>query len=453
MNNKKRLIAVSLSIFWLGAYSPNSVLAAQPTVSVTNAGITYTISSQLASYTGNSALLTSQPWWGDSSLSIALADLVKMQAGGFQGSPSDGLGALFAYGTSGGNVSIAYWLDASGVLDCPSSCPFQGDPYYYATLVSMTQVMQAITLASSAQSLLSTNSGLESINTNVNMMLNGAHSRPMSRRVAIGEKTAWLAGDLGQDDHGSRDGSVGMTEIGGGYNFGPVQINLSVGKTWANQDIAFNGDIDAKGHYLMAEGIVPVSEARGVYATLSAYGHWGEADIRRGYLNGIVLDASAANPDTNTWGLRARLDWENAFALKSVDFSPYTDLSYNHSDMESYTETGGGFPARFDGRTDENTELRAGINAAMPISTTNLHLVGNIEAAHRFNNDGARTSGQVLGLFAFDLDGNESHSNWVKAGIGVEGMVGRGKASVMFNGTTKSDMPNAWLAASYQLVF
>lgn len=449
--NKKRLLVSYCSLFLLGIAASTSVLGAQPTVTVVHAGTTYRISSQLLTHTGDAATLTSQPWWGDAALSNALAGLVEMQAGGFQGNPGDPLGALFAYGTNGGSVSIAYWLDpGSVVVDCPIGCPNVNDPYFYATLV---EALQEITLSSVRQSLLSSNSGLESINTNVNMMLHGAHSRPMSRRVAVDEKTAWLAGDWGQDDHGSNDGSVGMAEIGGGYNFGPVQINLSVGKTWTNQNLSFNGDMDAKGHYVMTEGILPISEARGIYATVGAYGHWGEIDIRRGYLNGVVLDASTANPDTNTWGLRARLDWEKAFVIKSTEFSPYLDLSYNRSHMESYTEEGGSLPARFDGRTDKNTELRLGMNSSVPISRTSLYLIGNIEAAHRLDNDGPRTSGQVLGLFAFNLEGEESHSNWVKVGIGVEGLLAGGKASVMLNGTTKSDMPNAWLAASYQLTF
>lgn len=311
----------------------------------------------------------------------------------------------------------------------------------------------SVTLADLHSSLTSSASGVDFAMSNANMLINGAHSRPLSRRVAAGEKTAWVAGDLGRDDHGSRDGSTGIAEVGGGYNFGPAQINLTIGKTWGNQHLANSGSLDADGQYVMAEGIIPVSESRGLFATVGAYGHWGEVDIRRGYLNGGLQDFSTASPDTRTWGVRARLDWENAFAVKSVGFSPYADLSYTRSRMDGYTETDGGLPARFDSRTDHSTEIRGGVNAAMPIAATKLNLVTNLEVAHRFNDSGASTSGEVIGLFSFNLPGQNYQSTWLKGGVGVEGELGKGKASLMLNATSKSSMPNAWLAASYQLAF
>lgn len=336
------------------------------------------------------------------------------------------------------------------VVDCPSGCPGEGQDYNYTYLISMSSL---VTLQSLSTSLTSTASGVDFAVSNASMLINGAHSRPLSRRVAAGEKTAWVAGDMGRDDHGSRDGSTGIAEVGGGYNFGPAQINLTIGKTWGNQHLANSGSLDADGQYVMAEGIIPVSESRGLFATVGAYGHWGEVDIRRGYLNGGLQDFSTASPDTRTWGVRARLDWENAFAVKSVGFSPYADLSYTRSRMDGYTETDGGLPARFDSRTDHSTEIRGGVNAAMPIAATKLNLVTNLEVAHRFNDSGASTSGEVIGLSSFNLPGQNYQSTWLKGGVGVEGELGKGKASLMLNATSKSSMPNAWLAASYQLTF
>jgi len=93
------------------------------------------------------------------------------------------------------------------------------------------------------------------------------------------------------------------------------------------------------------------------------------------------------------------------------------------------------------------------INAATPLSATSLQLITNFEVAHRFDDEGARISGQMLGLSAFDLSGHKYDSTWLKAGVGVEGKLGRGKASLMLNGTTEGEMASGWLAASYQLVF
>lgn len=311
----------------------------------------------------------------------------------------------------------------------------------------------AVTLASLSSSLAGSAAGVDASVANVNMLINGAHSRPLARRVAESKSTAWIAGDWGRDDHGSRSGSTGLAEIGAGYNFGPAQVNVSLGKTWANQHLTNNGDLDADGQYIMVESIIPVSESHGLFATLGVHGHWGEADIRRGYFNGTTQDASKASPDTHTWGMRARLDWENVFAIQSANFSPYVDYSYTKSRMDGYTEVGGGLPARFNSRSNHASELRTGLNAVMPISGTQLNIVANAEVAHRFNDEGATSSGQVIGLFAFNLPGQDYQSTWLKAGAGVEGVVGQGQASLMLNATTQSFMPNAWLAASYQMQF
>ena len=287
----------------------------------------------------------------------------------------------------------------------------------------------------------------------VGTILNGAHSRPLSRLVDKGEKTGWVAGDWGVDHHNSRNGDMGLLEVAVGYHFGPVQMNLALGKTWSDQDTLLGGSIDADGKFLMVEGIIPVTQIAGLYATVTGYGHWGEVDVERGYLNAGSPDFSAASPDSRTWGLRARLDWQNAVSWQSADFTPYVDVSFSDSHLDSFTETGGAFPASFDSRDEEVTELRLGINSELPLFNNRARLLGNLEAAHRFDGEGSRTSGELIGLFSFDLPGSDYDQEWFKAGIGIEGDLGEGKASFMLNGTTEGEMPSAWAAFAYQVKF
>ncbi|MBZ0094753.1 MAG: autotransporter domain-containing protein [Sulfuricella sp.] len=281
-------------------------------------------------------------------------------------------------------------------------------------------------------------------------ILNGAHSRPLSRRVAVGKKVFWVAGDWGTDDHGLRSGDLGLAEVGGGLHLGSVQLNASLGQTWAKQNLTLNGTAKAGGTYLLAEALIPVSG--NLWATVGGYGHWGDADLRRGYLNAGAQDYSTGTPDVNTWGLRARIDWENARRVAGADFSPYADITYSEAKLDAYTETGGGFPAKFDARKDKATELRLGVNASRPL-TDAARLVGTLEAAHRFENTGARTVGQVIGLFGFDLAGPANKQDWLRAGVGVEGKLAEGVASLTLNATTRGELPNMWLAASWQKVF
>ncbi len=267
--------------------------------------------------------------------------------------------------------------------------------------------------------------------------------------MANGQNAFWLAGDWGRDDHGSRDGDLGLAEVGLGKNFGPVQLNVSLGQTWAKQNEALNSSAKTDGAYVLGEVLVPLDGK--LWATFSGYGHWGDADLKRGYLNAGTQDYSRGTPDVDTWSLRARLELDKAYRVASADFSPYVDLAYTEAKLDAYTETGGGFPVRFDSRKEKATELRLGVNMEKPLGEARL--TGLLEAVHRFEKDGARTSGEVIGLFGFDLDGTDYKQDWLRAGVGVEGKLAEGKASLMLNATTNGEMLSYWLAAGWQMAF
>lgn len=307
-----------------------------------------------------------------------------------------------------------------------------------------------VTLADVQNSLSGTAAGGSMALTTAGLAINGAHSRPLMRRVSAGQKTFWVAGDWGRDDHGSRAGSLGLAELGGGYNFGRVQLNVSLGQTWASQKLVQNGRAEVDGTYLQAEAIMPV--VGNTWATLGAYHHQGSTELKRGYLNAGTQDYSTGRPDVSTTGLRARLDWDNALQVAGAQFSPYADLSYAESSLDGYTETGGGFPARFNARKERSTEFRLGLSATKAVAE-NVSLVGQLEGVHRFERHGAGTSGQVVGLFGFNLPGSDVKQDWLRAGFGVQGKLAGGAAHVMLNATTQGAVPNIWLAAGWQIAF
>jgi probable HAF family extracellular repeat protein len=282
------------------------------------------------------------------------------------------------------------------------------------------------------------------------LVLHGAHSRPLARRVDPGKNTFWLAGDWGTDRHQDRDGNLGMAEAGLGRNFGSAQVNVSLGQTWSHLDSSHGGNLKTDGTYLMAEVFAPLQGA--LWFSAGGYLLRGDADIRRGYLNAGLPDASSASPDIDVWALRARLDWDSALALGVASLSPYLDLSYSESKTDAYTETGGGFPARFDARTERATELRLGANALYPLQNK-INLIGAAEITHRFQDTEGAAGGQVIGLFGFSLPGADIKQTWLRVGVGAEGALGDGTASLMLNATSEGDAPTAWLAASYRMVF
>lgn len=372
----------------------------------------------------------------------------------------------FRWTASGGMQSVRNWLQSNGVSVAEGwrladggevSTNTTGDIVVGSGVnpdgireVWFARSTGAVTLDDVIQGLSETASAGHSIQAATSTVLNGAHSRPLDRRVPAGQKTVWLAGDWGTDDHGVRNGTLGLAELGLGINLGSVQLNAALGQTWARQDLTLNGHAHTDGTYLLAEALIPVSGK--LWATLGGYVLEGDAEVRRGYLNAGTADASTGSSNVGTWGLRARLEWDNAYQLGSAEASPYVDLSFARTRVGGYTETGGGFPARFDARKDNATELRAGVNLSKPLSG-DMRLLGTLEVAHRFERQGAGSSGEVIGLFAFDLDGVRNQRSWVRGGLGVSGRMGGGQASVTLNLTSQGEAPSAWLGLRWQKAF
>jgi probable HAF family extracellular repeat protein len=433
----------------------------------------------------------------DGSIVVGVSDLYSSQAKAFRWTLADGMSYLGSLGVGGcsangvssdgrvvvggcsmvgnsllrafrwsqttGMQSVDDWLRASGVVvatDMTSEATATNSDG--SVVVGNLENGQAfiarvssdgsglVTLAEVQNSLYAAAHGSTMATSFATTAINGAHGRPLSRLVDAGQRTFWLAGDWGRDDHGSRSGDLGLAEAGLGYNFGPLQVNVSLGQTWAQQRLTLDGRAKVDGTYLMAEALVPVTGK--LWATLGAYGHWGDADLRRAYLSGGLPDYSTARPAVQTCGMRARLDWDNALHAGSADFSPYVDLTYSEARLDAYTETGGGFPARFDARRDRATDLRLGSNVTYPLMG-NLRLLGTLEAVHRFERSGTRATGEVIGMFGFDLAGLRNKQDWLRLGGGIEGPFAGGKAMLSINATTQGEAPNVWLAANWQVAF
>ena len=381
-----------------------------------------------------------------------------------QGNSANGTEA-FRWTQATGMQSLAAWLEDGGITSSDwqfsSAADISADGKTIVgnglrngnteAFVARANVLVSInelsySLANSGQAL---SQSLRSLNT----LINGAHSRPLSRRVEAGQSTAWLAGDWGRDDHGQRSGDLGLAELGGGYSFGWAQINLTVGRLWSEQEQEQVSRLDARSSFLLVETIIPLNQSHGLWATFGGQLAWGKNQIKRGYFNGDRLDHSDASPDTRSYSLRARLDWENAWQFGLLQLSPYGDLYHAHGKQDAYSEHGGGLPANFEQETESTSDARLGVQGSYPLGKSGFNFISLLETAHRLDDRAAGSRGEVPGLFSFELPGEVYEQNWQRLGLGIEGHLGTGKASLMLNGTTQGEMPRFWLAAAYQLAF
>lgn len=371
----------------------------------------------------------------------------------------------FRWTQARGLQSVEDWLRANGVtvpaditsmamdMNADGSVVVGNLTSGFAFIARVSPVGSGLVTLQDLQGSLSANSAAPAQAASLGgLALHGAHSRPLARRVDAGKSCVWTSGDLGRDDHGSRDGAFGLAEVGGCHRFAAgLQGALSVGRVASRQDLTEGGRSEVGATYGMAELLANVP-GTSLWPSLGLLYLGGGADARRGYLNAGVRDFSSGRPGIATAALRARLDWEDAARLGATTITPYGEVSFARTRIDGYTETGGGFPARFDARTEDATELHAGADGGHKVSSR-VTLRSRLEAAHRFEKSGAATSGQVLGLFSFTLPGQEIKRDWLRGGAGVDVKLGDGVVSAMLNATTQGADPSYWLNLGYQLAF
>ncbi|MFP6847634.1 MAG: ubiquitin-like protein [Pseudomonas sp.] len=308
-------------------------------------------------------------------------------------------------------------------------------------------------LASYHQSLSSQSQVSVAATNTAALVLHGNHGHPLDMRAAPGKNNcAWVAGDWGGSSLGGNNGSIGLAEVGGCQVLGEsrAQIGVAIGKSWSRQNTVYDGKQKLDGQYGLVELIAPLQGVSpNLWATATAYYNRADASVVRGYSSGLSFDSSSGDANTDTWALRARLDWENALRALATDFTPYVDVSWIQTSVGSYSEDSGPTPAHFDSSRQEVTELRLGMNARHVI-TPALALVAGAEGVHRFNNTAPAASGLVRGI-PFDVDGGSDDRTWMHMSLGAELAYSSSRLSLIANTTTEGQDPDIWVALTWSV--
>jgi len=149
-------------------------------------------------------------------------------------------------------------------------------------------------------------------------------------------------------------------------------------------------------------------------STTMLHGRW-DADINRGYLNAGTEDLSSGSTSIRATAIRGRIDWRELYSVGDTTITPKIEYTLTRSEVDGYTETTGGFPARFDPQSHTARESRLGINAEKDL-TADTTARGIAEVVHRFDKSGAAFSGEVVDMFPFSIPGSENRQDWVRLG-------------------------------------
>lgn len=289
-------------------------------------------------------------------------------------------------------------------------------------------------------------------NTQADLVLHGAHSDPLRMLPKSGRQDVWVTGDWGRQEHEGNQGSFGTGEVGVAHGLSDaLMLKLAVGRSTSQSSTLYNGNTRITGTYVVPELIAAIP-GTDLYASVSGYYSSGEAEINRGYLNAGTPEIGRGTPDTQVSALRLRLDWRNALTLGETAFTPYSSYTHARSRVDGYSEASGNFPVRWDSHDERTSLIHTGVDARHHLNDS-LDLIARFEGVHRMEDASSGSSGQILGLNAFELQGVSYKQDWLRSGLGVEGQVGPGTATVMLNATSEGDNPSTWGFASYRLPF
>jgi ubiquitin len=301
------------------------------------------------------------------------------------------------------------------------------------------------------RSFASTVSSLNQLRSLGNLILNGMHGDPLTRLVPAHRSTAWVAGDLGQDNHGERDGYLGATEFGVAHNTGPVQLGLSLGRAFGKQDYGGGGFTKFDGNYVLGE-CVGLLAGTPLTATLSGLFQAGDVDSRRTYEAGADQAYSTGSTGVLTAGGVFRLDWRDAVHWRGIQVTPFSKFTLVNTQVDAFAETGGTHPAEFSARNETVSEQSLGLTFQYGVSE-HVKLRAMLEGVHRLDERGQGTEGRFATLPSVQIEGTEYRQNWLRTSFGVSMPLGRGVCAISANATSSGGQASAWLSSSYQVYF
>lgn len=128
-------------------------------------------------------------------------------------------------------------------------------------------------------------------------------------------------------------------------------------------------------------------------------------------------------------------------------------FSTTYTRVDPYTETGGGFPTRFDKQSLSTRELRTGLDAETTLNQK-VKLRPSVELVHSFKPSTSEVSGTVIGVTNFSLPATGDSQTWIRSRIDAEYKINESSNvdASLFASTDGND-PSLSAAVSFKLAF
>ena len=384
------------------------------------------------------------------------------------GSGTTALGyEAFRWTEEDGMVKLSDWLVGNGIsLTGWNYLKYVGGINYNGSIITGIGVTAAgeevfiatvgglITPTDAAASLASVQSVPQIGNRSMNLIMHGSHHRSLYDQGYEDNHGNCVWANVDASKYNRYDAHVELAEVGACRDVVPdqVRVGVGIGTSRSREDLVLFGETETQGQYAVVEADWKVPNTPVVASVTGMAGTW-DADVKRGYMNAGSIDTSRGETDMTAQTLRFRLEARNVANVQGVSISPRIEYAATRTHMDGYTETTGGFPARFDEQTSYGHEARIGVTATRPITEkTTASLTA--EAVHRFDSDTAKSSGEVLGLFDFSEPGQNITQTWGRIGLDVDHKLSSASAvSLSVHGASRGEDPDISASVSYKRSF
>lgn len=218
---------------------------------------------------------------------------------------------------------------------------------------------------------------------------------------------------FGQYDDFSNDSLSGTTgflfDVGDNLAFGVGVIGST-----AQQDTQRGGDV--RTNVLGGSLIAAYEPASGLRAYGTAAVAALDVETDRRYLNGGATDQSRGETDGMGYALAARLGYEFPVS-EAVNLMPYGEIEWSRTELDAYTETGGGIPASYGEQNNDRLVSRLGAEASTQLGED---VTARFRGAwgHRLSGDNGSVFVTALGI-SQNIRSASSKDDWAELGASM----------------------------------
>lgn len=285
------------------------------------------------------------------------------------------------------------------------------------------------------------------------LTLEGAHHRTlMDAALNTTGVYTWATGDLASYEETNSEQATG--EVGASNDFGikNFRAGLAVGYTDLEQDLSFGGSAELSGPYILGELNYLLEQAPVTLSSLFYYGQF-DSDLNRRYLNLGTIDSSNGNSDVDSFAIRLRADW-NAYQTEHFRLTPRVSYTWSRNEADGFTETGGGLPVSYDDYSDDQHEVRVGVDFdTIWTEKFSTRLIG--EYIYTWDEESSfGVSSNGLSLTGQDIAGQDLSGGAVRGGIESTYLLTPNQnIRLAVFGSTSDSSPTASVALSYGFQF